>query len=272
MNKTIKLHFGKGIKFESEYVEVRSAQKTKDHLLYVNSNNQIQLLGPGNHQQNLVYRGDGFTWEDSNNIDMSLDWKVALDRDQYKTLDGNASPVDSIQDAWRYFYLNCVSPDVIDFTISGNADWIIARPNDKIELTVYPNWTSLAEAAGEFYFEWMNGEVLNIEDYDVSVINQNTVNNESDSVIPANISYDSANDHISFDATDDNQFGTLLLNSINSFSTSIKNKDQKIKEEDLLNTFIETLSDKLMTIALYDPIGVVSELKRVFSEKGIQLL
>lgn len=193
MSDKIKLHFGKGIKFESEYVEIRSSKRTKDHLLYVNSNNQIQLLGPGNHQQNLVYRSDGFTWEDSNNIDMSLDWRVALDRDQYKTLDGNASPVDIIPNAWKYFYLNFDSPKTDNSTVFENKEWVITRPNDKFNLTVYPNWAHTAEQGGEFYFEWMNGITFNITNNYISDVNQTIINNQNDSVI-SKIAYDPSDD------------------------------------------------------------------------------
>jgi len=188
MSSTIKIHFGKGINFSSEYVEIRCPQTTKDNILYVDSAKKIQLLQPGSNQQNLVYTENGLSWEDSEAKNLNLDWRVALDSNQYETLDGAASPADSIENGWKYFGLSLPLKELISYAISENNEWILNRYGNDIHLSIEPNYNSLAEAGGTFYFEWMNANTFNISTYDIVFTDIHILDDEPNSFI-TNVTY-----------------------------------------------------------------------------------
>lgn len=86
----IKIHFGKGITFNSPVAEVRPVNNLQHNIIYV-KNNQLRMLAPGESNQALTINvNNEFAWQTVDIPENNTWWKVALNWNQYSTTDGGS--------------------------------------------------------------------------------------------------------------------------------------------------------------------------------------
>lgn len=86
----IKIHFGKGITFNSPVAEVRPVDNLQHNIIYV-KNNQLRMLPPGESNQALTINvNNEFAWQTVDIPENNTWWKVALNWNQYSTTDGGS--------------------------------------------------------------------------------------------------------------------------------------------------------------------------------------